>query len=57
MVQVRAQSAGGPLVLIPDQVLALAEGQLATVRAGKGADLVWPGLLRRLSRRYPGHDV
>ena len=57
MVQVRAQSAGGPLVLIPDQVLALAEGQLATVRAGKGAVLVWPGLLRRLSRRYPGHDV
>ena len=57
MVQVRAQTAGGQLVMIPEQVLELAESQLATVRAGKGAELVWPGLLRRLTRRNPGYEV
>ena len=57
MVQVRAQTGSGQLVMIPEYLLALAESQLATVRAGKGAELVWPGLLRRLARRYPGYDV
>lgn len=57
MVQVRAQSVGGPLVHIPPAILALADVQIVRVRAGRGADLVWPGLLRKLQRTNPGFDA
>ncbi len=54
MVQVRAQS-GGALIEIAPELLGRAKDQLAQVRRGSGAELVWPGLLRRLDRRFPGY--
>lgn len=57
MVQVRAQSGGSELITIPSDILALASQQIKEVRRGKGAALVWPGLLRRLDRLNPGYDV
>jgi ribulose-5-phosphate 4-epimerase/fuculose-1-phosphate aldolase len=55
MVQVRAQSGGGDLIPIPQQVLALAQAQAAEVTLGAGAGLVWPALLRKLDRLNPGY--
>jgi ribulose-5-phosphate 4-epimerase/fuculose-1-phosphate aldolase len=57
MTQIRAQSGGAELIDIPQTVLAGAREQIAKVRNGRGADLVWPGLLRRLDRRMPGYDT
>jgi len=54
MVQVRAQG-GGELVEIGPEILSRAKSQLVQVRNGRGAELVWPGLLRRLNRRWPGY--
>lgn len=56
MAQIRAQSGGAALIDIPDAILGRAREQLAQVRNGRGASLVWPGLLRRLDRRLPGYD-
>ncbi|NYT83102.1 class II aldolase/adducin family protein [Alcaligenaceae bacterium] len=55
MVQVRAQ-AGGTLTHIPQEILERAQVESKADRARK-ASLAWPGLLRRLSRRNPGHDA
>lgn len=57
MVQVRAQSGGSELIDIPPEILAQAGEQIKKVRNGKGASLVWPGLLRRLDRCNPGYDA
>ena len=57
IVQVRAQGAGGELISIPSEVLALAPQQFAQVTLGAGGQLVWPALLRRLDRRNPGYDA
>lgn len=57
MAQIRAQSGGAPLIEIPKVVLSNAREQLVKVRNGRGADLVWPGLLRRVDRRLPGYDA
>lgn len=57
MVQVRAQSGGDELIHIPPEILAMAGEQIKKVRNGKGAALVWPGLLRRLDRINPGYDA
>jgi len=57
MAQVRALAGQVKLRTIAPQVLAMAEKQLEQVRLGRGPEgLVWPGLLRRLQRRYPGYD-
>jgi ribulose-5-phosphate 4-epimerase/fuculose-1-phosphate aldolase len=56
MAQIRAQSGGSTLIQIPASLLSSAREQLVKVRNGRGADLVWPGLLRRLGRRLPGYD-
>lgn len=55
MVQVRAQG-GGRLIHVPSEVRALAFSQLGQVRGSGGVNRVWPGLLRRLARRFPGFD-
>ncbi len=58
MAQVRAMAGQVELQLISPDVLALAVPQLEQVRLGKGPEgLVWPGLLRRLDRRFPGYDA
>ncbi len=55
-IQVRAMAGGGPLVHVPDDIIATAQQQAAQATRGQGAGLVWPGLLRRLDRRCPGYD-
>jgi ribulose-5-phosphate 4-epimerase/fuculose-1-phosphate aldolase len=55
-IQVRAQAGGGPLVQVDPSIIATARQQSAAVTRGLGSQLIWPGLLRRLERRYPGYD-
>jgi ribulose-5-phosphate 4-epimerase/fuculose-1-phosphate aldolase len=54
-IQVRAQ-AGGELIPIGRSIIAGAQQVAQQVTKGQGAQLVWPGLLRRLQRVYPGYD-
>ena len=56
-IQVRAQSGGGELYPVHPQIIASAREQAAAVTQGLGANLSWPGLLRRLDRRLPGYDT
>jgi ribulose-5-phosphate 4-epimerase/fuculose-1-phosphate aldolase len=55
-IQVRAQ-AGGELIHVHPQIIATAQAQAAQVTKGLGANLAWPGLLRRLDRQLPGYDT
>ena len=54
-IQVRAQ-AGGDLVPIAQKIIDGAIEQSKQVTRGLGGRLAWPGLLRRLQRRFPGFD-
>lgn len=54
-IQINAQAGGGELITIPKAILAGAAEQRKAVTRGLGADLVWPGLLRKLDRRNPGY--
>ena len=56
-IQVRAQSGGGELYSVHPKIIASAREQAAAVTQGLGANLSWPGLLRRLDRRLPGYDT
>jgi len=56
-IQVRAQSGGGELVAVDPRIVATARQQAREVTRGLGAQLTWPGLLRRLERRNPGFDA
>ena len=53
MMQIRAQSGGGPLRLIPSAIVDDAPAQWDRVTHGAGSGLVWPALLRRLDRADP----
>jgi ribulose-5-phosphate 4-epimerase/fuculose-1-phosphate aldolase len=55
-IQVAAQAGVGELIRIPVQILAGIRAQSEKVMRGSGAELAWPGLLRRLARQNPGHD-
>ena len=55
-IQVRAQSGGGELILISQAIIDGALEQARQVTKGLGGRLAWPGLLRRLDRRFPGYD-
>lgn len=58
-VQVMAQSGGGELIRIPQQVLDGARAMIAGVMKspqGMGGALPWPALLRKLDRQAPGYD-
>ncbi|MDE2452209.1 MAG: class II aldolase/adducin family protein [Burkholderiales bacterium] len=55
-IQVRAQAGGGELVAVAPGIIATARAQAAQVTRGLGAQLTWPGLLRRLDRHLPGYD-
>ncbi|HEY1131883.1 MAG TPA: class II aldolase/adducin family protein [Roseateles sp.] len=55
-IQVAAQAGGGELVRIPAPILAGVRAAGEKVMRGSGAELAWPGLLRRLARQNPGHD-
>jgi ribulose-5-phosphate 4-epimerase/fuculose-1-phosphate aldolase len=55
-IQVRAQAGGGDLIPIPQPLLDGIRAQAREVTLNTGTDqLIWPGLLRRLDRRFPGY--
>jgi ribulose-5-phosphate 4-epimerase/fuculose-1-phosphate aldolase len=54
-IQVRAQSCGGELVRIPEQIIAGAQQQARDVTKSQGGMLAWPALLRRLERKDPSY--
>ena len=54
-IQILAQSGGGELTRIPQDIIADAVNQSRQVTKGKGAGLAWPGLLRRLDRIDPSY--
>jgi ribulose-5-phosphate 4-epimerase/fuculose-1-phosphate aldolase len=56
-IQVRAMAGGGEWLGIDAAIIATAQQQAAQVTRGLGAQLAWPGLLRRLDRRLPGYDA
>ncbi len=55
-IQLRAQAGGGPLIGIEPGIGATAREQAAAGTRGLGAQIAWPGLLRRLARHHPGWD-
>jgi ribulose-5-phosphate 4-epimerase/fuculose-1-phosphate aldolase len=56
-IQVRALAGGGECLGIDAAIVATAQQQAAQATRGLGAQLAWPGLLRRLDRRLPGYDA
>jgi ribulose-5-phosphate 4-epimerase/fuculose-1-phosphate aldolase len=52
-IQVMAQSGDSDLTMIPDPILARIQAQADEGTKGMGADIVWPGLLRKLGRIDP----
>ena len=49
-IQILAQAGGGALLAVPDPILDKVASQLGAVTVGQGAQLAWPGLLRKLDR-------
>src|SRR2546423_11077216 len=49
-IQILAQSGGARLHSVPDPVIDVTAKQLSAVTVGQGAELTWPGLLRKLDR-------
>ena len=49
-IQILAQTGGSELISVPAPIIAGAQAQVAAVTKGMGADLVFPGLLRKLDR-------
>lgn len=56
-IQLLAQAGGEELVRVPQEIIDGMPQQAREVTRGQGANLVWPGLLRRLDRRNPGYDA
>jgi ribulose-5-phosphate 4-epimerase/fuculose-1-phosphate aldolase len=54
-IQVLAQTGGGPLVSVAQEILAGVEANVKAVLRGAGAGLAWPGLLRKLDRIDPSY--
>ncbi|HUS11159.1 MAG TPA: class II aldolase/adducin family protein [Pyrinomonadaceae bacterium] len=54
-IQILAQSGGTSLRSIPDSILQKVTSQLGAVTVGQGAQLAWPGLLRKLDRLDPSY--
>jgi len=54
-IQILSQSGGGELVEIPDPIIDRVASQLSAVTVGQGAQLTWPGLLRKLDRIDPSY--
>jgi ribulose-5-phosphate 4-epimerase/fuculose-1-phosphate aldolase len=52
-IQILAQAGGNELFPVADSVLKRVGSQINAVTAGQGAQLTWPGLLRRLDRVDP----
>lgn len=54
-IQILAQSGGATLLPVPPQIVAGVAAQLDAVTVGQGAQLAWPGLLRKLDRTDPSY--
>ena len=52
-IQILAQSIGAELINVPEPVVKGAAAQMNAVTVGQGAQLTWPGLLRKLDRIDP----
>jgi ribulose-5-phosphate 4-epimerase/fuculose-1-phosphate aldolase len=55
-IQVRGQSGGGELIPVGKEIIDTAYAQYQSRPRGARADLVWPGLLRRLNRIDPSYQ-
>jgi ribulose-5-phosphate 4-epimerase/fuculose-1-phosphate aldolase len=55
-IQLKAQSTGQNLVVIPEQILAGIQAQAKQVTRSAGGTLAWPGILRKLDRTNPGYN-
>jgi ribulose-5-phosphate 4-epimerase/fuculose-1-phosphate aldolase len=51
--QIAAQSGGSELIHVPDTIVQGIRAQVDLVLKGSGAELAWPGLLRKLDRLDP----
>jgi hypothetical protein len=49
-IQILSQAGGGTLLPVPEAILQSVAAQLGAVTVGQGAQLTWPGLLRKLDR-------
>jgi ribulose-5-phosphate 4-epimerase/fuculose-1-phosphate aldolase len=54
-IQVLAQSGGATLLPVPEPILEAVSSQLDAITVGQGAQLAWPGLLRKLDRIDPSY--
>src|SRR5437667_6144623 len=54
-IQILAQSGGGELSKIPNDIIDRVALQMSAVTVGQGAALTWPGLLRKLDRIDPSY--
>jgi ribulose-5-phosphate 4-epimerase/fuculose-1-phosphate aldolase len=52
-IQILAQSTGAELINVPEPVVKGTAAQMSAVTVGQGAQLTWPGLLRKLDRLDP----
>ena len=54
-IQILAQSGGAELHPVADPIIDLTARQLSAVTVGQGAELAWPGLIRKLDRIDPSY--
>jgi len=54
-IQILAQASGKELIAIPESIVQRTGGQLQAATANQGAELAWPGLLRKLDRIDPSY--
>jgi len=54
-IQILAQSGGGAVLAVADPIIETVAAQLNAVTVGQGAQLAWPGLLRKLERIDPSY--
>lgn len=54
-IQILAQSGGATLLSVSEPILKNVAAQLGAVTVGQGAQLAWPGLLRKLDRLDPSY--
>jgi ribulose-5-phosphate 4-epimerase/fuculose-1-phosphate aldolase len=54
-IQILAQSGGASLLTVPQPIVEGVASQLDAVTVGQGAQLAWPGLLRKLDRMDPSY--
>jgi len=54
-IQILAQSGGGVVLSVSEPIIETVAAQLNAVTVGQGAQLAWPGLLRKLDRIDPSY--